>query len=99
MLPSLSDIDVENHIFDDKICCNPVDNPIVPVGSVSPKPSEVSGQFIEENKSFVSSPSDDFESKFCDADIIINRVRAVTLKVPVVTNGKEVKSVLTQVLR
>lgn len=59
LLPSLSDIDVENHIFDDKICCNPVDNPIVPVGSVSPKPSEVSGQFIEENKSFVSSPSDD----------------------------------------
>lgn len=61
--------------------------------TVVSRPSKLHDEYLDYDNEVVKSVSDG-ESAFSDVDIVINRVRAVTMRVPVVTNGIEVNAVV-----
>jgi hypothetical protein len=60
---------------------------------VESKPSEVSDLCFEKENDISCCPVDNDIYELSDVEIVINSVRAVTLKVPVITNGQVVKVV------
>ena len=76
---------ISSKIDDKQVFCDDVKAKIV-----ESKPSEVSDLCFEK-ENYISCCPVDNDNELSDVEIVINSVRAVTLKVPVITNGQVVK--------